>query len=310
MATSSMHEVREVLRGLAGGTPQTVPAMREALESASAFFPIPAGVGVAADDAHGVAVEWITPAGAAGSQTIVYLHGGAYALGSIATHRALMARIAVAAGMRVLGVEYRRAPESPFPAAVEDAHTVYDWLLRRGVRPEEVALAGDSAGAALALAVLMSVRDEGRALPGCAVCICPWVDLECRAESWRENADAEPVLRREPITEMAAAYLAGASARNPLAAPLHADLAGLPPLLVQAGGGDVLRDDARALADKVREAGVDVRFSEWPDAFHVWHSFEQIEEARAAVDEIGGFLRDRIGAREKLGSLAHRRVSP
>lgn len=224
---------------------------------------------------------------------MLYLHGGSYALGSPASHRHLSATLGAEAGAAVLALDYRLAPESPFPAAVTDAVTACRWLLAQGTPPNRITLAGDSAGAGLAVAAMQVLRDAADPLPAAAVCISPWVDLSCTGASHTERADREVLLDTRDLREMAQRYLAGADPRHPLASPVHADLSGLPPLLIQVGTEEVLWDDARGLQEAALRADVRVDFEAWPDMFHVWHWYHPVlPEGRAAIAAAGRFLRE------------------
>jgi epsilon-lactone hydrolase len=233
---------------------------------------------------------WITtPAGR--SRNILYFHGGGYALGSSRAHAEMASWVARAAQARVFVLDYRRAPEYRFPAALEDALLAYRWLISSGGDPRAISVAGDSAGGGLTLGLLTSLRDRGEPLPSCAVCISPWVDLEMTGESIVSKAMADPLLTREGLQQFADWYLGGQDARNPLASPLYADLKGLPPLLIQAGTSEILLDDALRLAERAREAGVKVTLSKYEDMPHVWHVFASfLPEGRQAAKEIGEFV--------------------
>lgn len=246
-------------------------------------------------DAGGVPCEWIVGPEASHARTLLYLHGGGYIIGSIASHRALVARLSEACDARALAVDYRLAPEAPHPAAVEDAVAVYRWLLDQGTEPKSIVIAGDSAGGGLTVATLVALRDAGIALPAAGVCISPWVDMECRGDSMTSRADRDPMLRSHHLLEMAKMYLGDQDPRSPLASPIHADLRGLPPLLIQVGGCETLYDDATRLAERARAAGVEVTFDEWDEMFHVWHAFaHQLPEGQQAIDRIGDYVKQRI----------------
>jgi acetyl esterase/lipase len=268
------------------------------METVSAIFPVPDDVTCEPVDAGGVAAEWIAAPGTDAERMIYYLHGGGYAMGSIKTHREMVSRISRASGARALAIDYRLAPENPFPAAVEDATTAYRWLLSAGVDPARVVIAGDSAGGGLTVATLVALRDAGDPLPAAAVCLSPWVDMEALGESMTTKAEADPSVRREDVLEGAQAYLNGADPRTPLAAPLYADLTGLPPLLIQVGTAEVLLDDSTRLAERARSAGVDVTLEPWDDMIHVWQSVAAIlPEGQQAIDRIGEFVREHVGAK-------------
>ena len=244
----------------------------------------------------GVPAEWICAGPVRTDAAILYLHGGGYVIGSINTHRALAAELGRAAGIAALVIDYRLAPEAPFPAAVDDATAAYRWLLARGIAPGRLAIAGDSAGGGLTVATLVALRDAGLPLPAAAVCFSPWVDLEGIGESMTERAERDPFVQKEGLLELAATYLGGKDPRTPLAAPLYADLAGLPPLLIQVGEAETLYDDAVRLAERARKSGVDVTLEPWADMIHVWQLFAPVlPEAREALAAAGRFIAARLG---------------
>lgn len=246
-------------------------------------------------DADGVPAEWVAAPGVAPERAVLYLHGGGYAIGSINTHRRLAYDISAASSARVLLIDYRLAPEHPFPAAVDDAAIAWRWLLRQGFTADRLAIAGDSAGGGLTIATLVNLRDQKLGLPACAVAISPWVDLEGKGDSITMRAAQDPMVQKAGLLWMAGLYLNGKDPRTPLAAPLHADLAGLPPVLVQVGTAETLLDDATRLAEKLYRAGGDVRLAVWPDMLHVFPFFAPIlSEGRDGCREIGHFIRDRM----------------
>jgi epsilon-lactone hydrolase len=257
-------------------------------------FPPPADVKIQSVNAGGIPAEWVIPPGAAARRTVLYLHGGGYVVGAPKDYRGMVSHIARAAQAQALTLDYRLAPENPHPAAVEDAVAAYRWLLANGGEPGRTVLAGDSAGGGLTVAALVSLRDRGDRLPAAGVCICPWVDLEITGKSMDANAEADPLVKRDVVANMATAYLQGQDPRTPLASPLHANLRGLPPLLIQVGQSETLLDDASRLAERARTAGVDVTYEPWPDMIHVWQGFGSfLPEARQAIDRIGEFIRQR-----------------
>jgi acetyl esterase/lipase len=222
---------------------------------------------------------------------LLYLHGGGYLLGSIATHRALAARIAEAAGIRALIIDYRLAPEHPFPAALEDALAAYDFLLGQGFAPERVAIGGDSAGGGLTLATLLSLRDSGRPLPGAAIALSPWTDLAATGESIQTRDD--PMLgSKDDLVATASLYLDGADPRTPTASPLYADLAGLPAIAIQVGTAEKLLDDSTRVADRIRGAGGQVDLEVYDDLIHVFQSLApHVPESLEAIEKLGSFLK-------------------
>jgi epsilon-lactone hydrolase len=242
--------------------------------------------------AGGVKAEWITAPNAAADRAILYLHGGGYIMGSINTHRELIARLSKAAQARILALDYRLAPEHPFPAPVEDTTAAYRWMLAQGLKASRIAVAGDSAGGGLTVAALVAFREAGLPMPAAGIPISPWVDLEAIGESMKSRASQDPIVRPEMIREIANVYLAGQNPRSPLAAPLYADLHGLPPLLIHVGDAEALLDDSRRLADRAKAAGVNVTLEVWPEMPHVWHLFAHfLPEGQRAIDRAGEFVR-------------------
>ena len=265
-------------------------SMRDTVEEFyRANFRLPEDVEVEAvfDPAPGL---WITtPTGR--SRSILYFHGGGYALGSSRAHAEMASWIARAAQARVFVLDYRRAPEYRFPAALDDALLAYRWMLTSGIDPRHLAVAGDSAGGGLTLALLSLLRDRGEALPSSAVCISPWVDLQMTGTSILSKAALDPLLTRHGLQQFADWYLGGQDSRNPLVSPLYADLRGLPPLLVQVGTSEILLDDAVRLEQRARAAGVKVTLSLYEDMPHVWHVFASfLPEGKRAASEIGEFV--------------------
>lgn len=266
---------------------QDVQKRRDAYEVLTAKFTTNPLIRCTPDTIHGMAVEWIDPPGAQADRVILYLHGGAYCLCSINTHRSMTGHIAGAARARALLIDYRLAPEHPFPAALEDAVSAYHALLDMGMAPESIVIAGDSAGGGLALALLVSLRDAGEPLPAAAVCISPWTVLSLSGKSMTTNAKADVVLDYKTLKQSAEYYLNGADARTPLASPLFADLHDLPPLLIQAGTDEIILSDAMRVAEKARAAGVDVTLDVWARMQHEW---QFAPEGRQAVERIGAFM--------------------
>ena len=254
----------------------------------------PEGVTCTPVEAGGVSAEWSVAAGVDETKVVLYVHGGGYVMGSAGSHRDVTGRLSKASGARVLSLNYRLAPEHLFPAPVDDAVAAYRWLLAQGISPGNIAVAGDSAGGGLAIATLLALRDAGEPLPAAGIGISPWVDMEGTGESMTTRAAVDPVVQKEGLLGMAKLYLGDADPKNPLAAPLHADLAGLPPLLLQVGDAETLLDDSTRLAEKARAAGVDVTLKVWDEMPHVWHLFAPIlPEGRQAIDEIGSFFQAR-----------------
>jgi acetyl esterase/lipase len=266
-------------------------SMRAVMEKIA--VPVPPDVKCTPVNAGGVPAEWIVAPGAADDRFLLYLHGGGYVLGSINTHRELVSRLSRAGGVRALALDYRLAPENPFPAAVNDATVAYRWLLSQGAKPERTAIAGDSAGGGLALATLVAIRDAKLPLPAAGVCLSPWADMEGVGASMTSKAKEDPVVQKEGLLGMAKLYLGGADPKTPLAAPLHADLRGLPPLLIQVGSAETLLDDSTRVAERAKAAGVKVDLQVWNEMIHVWQLFAPfLPEGQQAIEKIGAFIRE------------------
>jgi monoterpene epsilon-lactone hydrolase len=294
VASEELQAVRELMRGV-GLDRMPIAERRAAMAAVAADAP--AGATVEPVDANGVPAEWVAASGVTGRRVLLYLHGGGYQIGSPATLRRMVTLLSAPLAARVLSVDYRLAPEHPFPAAVDDAVAAYRWLLAGGTDPATVALAGDSSGGGLALATLVALRDAGEPMPAAAFAISPWTDLALTGESLRTRAAAEVMLQPDGIPETAALYLAGADPRHPYASPLYADLRGLPPLLIHVGDAEVVLDDSTRFAARAREAGVDVTLEVWDEMPHVWHAFAGLlPEADQAIARAGDWLRARLPA--------------
>ncbi|XOV88813.1 MAG: alpha/beta hydrolase [Pseudomonadota bacterium] len=270
--------------------------MRRRMAEATAAPQLPAQVIAETVSAGGVPCEWLSTAASNADDVLIYLHGGGFVLGW-ETHRDIGWRLAEASGMRVLLVDYRLAPENPFPAALDDATTCYRWLLEQGIDPANIALGGDSAGGGLCLSTLVNLKNLGLPLPNSCVLLSPWVDLTLSGDTLEMNAAIDPMLSRTILARMADAYLGNRDPRAPLASPLFADLRDLPPTLIQVGGNEVLLSDAQRIHEKLRSAGVNVQLEEWPKMPHVFQVFAaRIPEGKAAIAKLGSFLADRSNA--------------
>jgi monoterpene epsilon-lactone hydrolase len=274
--------------GFRAGRP--IERQRRRLEAVSRATLVPRGVAFAPARLGGVPGEWVEARGAApGATTVLYLHGGAYCVGSPATHRALTGHLALRCGARVFVADYRLAPEHPFPAAVEDGAAAYVGLLESGCRPGRVVIAGDSAGGGLAMATALRLRDLGRPLPASLVAFSPWVDLEARSPC--QEPSGETMISPEWLDDCARLYLAGRAAAEPLASPVHANLAGLPPTLVQAGSDEVLLGDSERLHARLRSAGVDATLAIYPRRWHVFQAHAGLmSDSDRALDQVAAFI--------------------
>lgn len=267
----------------------SIDEQRAMMEASAELFPADADVLVEQIEVAGVPADWVSVAASRPDRIVLYLHGGGYVMGSRNTHRGLAGRIARAARARVLLPDYRLAPEHPFPAAVEDATACWRWLISEGHAPQRMAIAGDSAGGGLTLATLLALKAAGDPLPACAVGLSPWTDLEGTGPTAEPGAVDDPMITAEGLRATGRDY-AAADLRNPLAAPLHGDPDGLPPLLLQVGTREVLMSDSTRFADKARAAGVDVTLEVEDGLIHVWQIFPDVPEAQAAVQRIGAFI--------------------
>jgi epsilon-lactone hydrolase len=290
MSSSEIDAVRELLRSKP--RPTSFPERRRRLDAIGSASPLAGDIRLEPIDANGVAAEWSLAPSSDPSKVLLFFHGGGYCSGSIASHRGMVTEAGRAAQARTLAVGYRLAPEHPFPAAIEDARSAYRFLLNQGVAASKIVIGGDSAGGGLTLALMTTVRDAGQPLPACAWLVSPWVDLQMTGASLAEKAAIDPLISKSYLEELASAYLAGADPANPLVSPLNADLAGLPPLLVQVGSAETLLDDAVRIARRAGAADVRVNLEIWPHMIHAWHLWAaQLEAGRRAIASAGAFIR-------------------
>jgi len=283
-----IERIRRVYRGWNRDT--SVAQMRRDWDAAFEGCTVP--VSCERVSADGVDGEWIASSGAQQDKAILYFHGGGFRLGSVSSHRDLIARIADASSCRVLAINYRLAPQHRFPAPVEDAIAAYGWMLDQGIKPKNIAFAGDSAGGNLVLAGMLSLRERRLPLPVAGALMSPWTDLAATGASYVSRADADPIHQRPMILALAKNYLGeDGDPCHPLASPLYADLTGLPPLLIQVGDRETVLDDSTMFADKARAAGVDVELQIWDGMIHVFQMFaSELAEARQAIDSVAAFL--------------------
>ncbi len=288
MASPELQAVIEQLRTNPIDPNATVEDLRASFPEA----PAPEGTTATPIDAGGVPAEWVVADDAAADRRLLYLHGGGYVICGPATHRDLAGRISKASGASLLVLDYRLAPEHPYPAAVNDSLTALRWMMENG--PDGAAparttfVAGDSAGGGLTL----STRDAGVRMPDAAVIISGWTDLACSGDTLHTRADVDPMVSESLLHRMAGAYLQGADPKQPLASPLYADLKGLPPLLMQVGDAEVLLDDTTRVADKAKAAGVEVSVEVYPEMIHIFQLFAPtLPEGQQAIERIGTFLK-------------------
>ena len=261
----------------------------------SSVFPVPEVARITRVDAGGVAAEWVQVSGAQPDRRLLYLHGGGYVAGGLMSHRPFAAWISETSRCSVLLLEYRLAPEHPFPAAVNDALSAFRWIQENGpdggMLADKLFIAGDSAGGGLALATIMALRNAGDGLPDAAVTLSAWTDLALTGDSLYSRASVDPILNPVMMKIMASAYLAGTDPRTPLASPLYGETAGFPPLLLQVGDAEILLDNSTRFAEKARGDGVQVTLEVWPEMFHVWQGCAPLfPEGQQAINRIGEFI--------------------
>jgi epsilon-lactone hydrolase len=276
----------------------TITRRREQIGNFQRWVPSPPDeVEIARGEISGIPALHVATPRSRPDRHILFLHGGGYVTGSPDLYVHLLWRIAAAAEARIAAVDYRLAPEHPFPAALDDALAAWRGLLAAGADPRRAAFIGDSAGGGLALALALRARDEGAGLPAAIVAMSPWTDLAVTGGSVRRNARADPMLNADDVPHLAARYLAGADPRHPYASPLYGDPSGLPPTLIQVGGDEILLDDSVRMTARMRDAGVAAHLEIWPRMPHVFQSFSSIlPEARSAIGRIGAFVRQHAGA--------------
>jgi monoterpene epsilon-lactone hydrolase len=271
---------------------KTIDELRSDLESMTKLAKLPSKTRVEKIILNNISAEWICAKDAREDRVILYLHGGGYNLGSPNTHRELAANISMASGAKVLLPAYRLAPEHPFPSALEDSTSVYRWLLDTGLKGENIAIVGDSAGGGLSIATSISLRDAGAPSPASIVCISPWTDLEMSGNSIKTHAAIDPMLNLQSLKIMASNYIGDADPRSPLISPIHADLKGVSPMLIHVGSDEILLDDSTRIAEKAKKAGVDITLKVYDQMWHVWHfNARLMPEAKNAIEDLGYFIR-------------------
>ncbi len=271
---------------------QSIDETRNYMEKMAKYAKLPKKTQIEKITIDGIAAEWIYGNTAREERVILFLHGGGYNLCSINTHRELAAHIAKESGAKVLLIDYRLAPEHPFPAALDDATLAYRWLLENGLTIKNIAIAGDSAGGGLALATAIAIRDAGDPLPSSVACIAPWTDLCMTGDSIKTKSEIDPLIKSESAKVWADNYIGSNDPTNPLISPLYADLKGFPPLLIHIGTDDMLLDDSRRFAKEAEDAGVDVELKIYDKLWHVFHlSVKAMPEAKKAVAEFGSFIK-------------------
>lgn len=275
-------------------------AIRQRTERAGFMAQLARGVRMQPVEAAGVPAEWLVPDGAPEDRALLYLHGGAWMLGSPRMYRRFVSGLAEACGVRALVIDYRLAPEHPYPAALDDCLAAYTWLLESGISADKIIVAGDSAGGNLTLALLVRLRDEGKPLPAGAVAISPATDLAATGDSYRTRKALDPFFYKTGVSHAVLDYITTHDPRHPYLSPLYADLQGLPPLLIHVGDHEILLDDALGFGERARQAGVPVQTVVWPGMFHVFHMWgDLLPEAKRANSQVAEWVRGRL---ENTGS--------
>lgn len=299
MISPEAQKLFEYLRSVDTLPTGTVEEQRAGFDASVAR--VPSAEGVAIEPASGPSFEgrWFRPEGARKGAVLLYLHGGGFIVGSTLSHRPILTNLAKAAAVDILALDYRMAPEHQYPAALDDAMAAYRWLLGQGYAADRIVVAGDSAGAQLALSLMLRAKAEGLPLPACAVMLSAWLDLRVSGDSVKRNEVADPLMNREMVYAMGQSYMGAILLDDPRASPALApleDLAGLPPIYLQTSTADILEDDTHLFAGRAMAAGVDVTVDVWPDMIHVWHAFAHIiPEAREAFAKIAAWLDARLG---------------
>jgi monoterpene epsilon-lactone hydrolase len=295
MPSKAYKNLLELLDSMPDTSGLTFEKRRSNFEELASLLPVAGNVSFEPISAGDIPAEWIVPDEASEKKVLFYLHGGGYCIGSINTHRGMVSHIARAAKTRTLLIDYRLAPENPFPAAVEDSTTAYKWILSQGIVAGDIIIAGDSAGGGLTVSTLLSLKKKEIPMPAAAVLISPWVDITITGGSIISKTDIDPIVTKEGLMEMAEAYMDGADPRTPLASSLYADLHGLPPMLIHVGSAEILLDDAIRIADRAGKAGVDVTSKTAENMCHVWHFFtSKFPEALEAIEEVAQFMRKHL----------------
>jgi epsilon-lactone hydrolase len=293
MSGDEIDEIRRLL--VAKPRPVTLAERRERLDEIGSTYGVAADIRFETARIGGVEAESSTTPGCDAARALLYFHGGGYCSGSIRSHRGMVAEAGRAAGIKSIAVGYRLAPEHPYPAALQDALAAYDAILAGGIPASHVAVGGDSAGGNLTLALMLSLRDAGKPLPACGWLVSPWTDLAMTGDTLVTKADVDPIISKPYLQELAGAFLAGTDPLLPLVSPLRADLAGLPPLLVQVGSAETLLDDAVRIAERAACADVRVTLEVWPHMIHAWHLWAaRLESGRKALASAGAFIRAQL----------------
>jgi monoterpene epsilon-lactone hydrolase len=289
--------LKKMADAIKGGDPlpteNNVEQSRAGMEKSVSIMKPPKGVAFAPVDMSGVPAERASTKRAPRDRALMYLHGGAYCIGSITSHHAIVGKLASMLGIQAFNVGYRLAPEHPFPAALDDAILAYKWLLEHGSIPSKgLVIAGDSAGGGLTIATLMRIRDEGLPPPKAAFCFSPWTDLAITGETMETKANVDVMLTRAGVARCAGFYAAGNDRTNPLVSPLYGKCEGLPPVFIQVGTSEILLADSTRMAQKLKDAGCQVQLDVWEHMFHVFVTMACIPFIGPLIPECSGALKN------------------
>ncbi len=299
LLSGTMKSVKPIITGL------RISEQRKGMNLLQYIHPKPKDVRIKEAEDCPLPGKWAIPQNRTPGKAVLYTHGGAYVYGSPSTHEVIISRLAEKSGVAVFAYDYRLAPEHPFPAALEDAVTAFDYLLQQGFGPRDIVLCGDSAGGGLTLALALLLRDRGRELPAALAVISPWTDLTESGDSHYRNAALDPLISSEELREDALLYAGKEELRNPYISPLYGDYTGFPPVLIHVGTNEVLLDDSRNLALEMDKQGVDVDIDIYEGMWHVWHMYD-VPEARAAINKMVWFLQTAL----ELDGMKKRTVRP
>jgi monoterpene epsilon-lactone hydrolase len=305
MASPQLQNIIQMLKQRPVREDVSFQEVRSAFEGLATMYPPDESVKREKADANGVPGEWITKEGVPTDTTIFYIHGGAWTVGSVNTHARLVSNICAASDARAFSIDYRLAPEHPYPAGSDDCLTAYKWLLEdQKVDPARLVIAGDSAGGNLTLVTLLRIRDGGLPLPAAAVCLSPATDMTASGESYTSRREADPMLGGAPdgSRRVQEAYCPGEDLKNPYISPLYGNLKGLPPLLIHVGDAEILLSDSVDFAQRAKESGVDVTLEVWDEMIHVFQFFApMLPEGVEAINVIGKFVKSHVGATAPAG---------
>ena len=269
---------------------KTINQLRKETETAGTLIPLPKNIKYKSVVAGNVNAEWITCGDVNENRIFMFMHGGGYYRGSVAATRATVARISAEAKVKCLSIKYRLAPEYPFPAAIDDSYSAYEWLINEGICPKQIIVSGQSAGGGLCLALLLKIKENNISQPLGAVALSPWTDLSQSGKTMIKNRNIDPVISKQYLDRFAKLYFPDLNNMSHLASPIIGDLSGLPDILIQVGSAETMLDNSTRFYEKAKKANVNVKLEIWENMFHGWHSYAHIlKDAENAIKKIGEF---------------------